>query len=215
MWTNSTRLAPAMSPGTGSETPTSCSRGSRPPKPACWPTSVPNSISGLASGARCCPDRARPASHRGFSAPISLICPVQAARRAGLRSGICGCAGDTSAPAQVRLSLRAITDRDWEMPDNVQEVLQAFARGELVVVTDDDDREGEGDLIVAASFCTAEKMAFIIRHTSGIVCAPITTEDARRLRLDPMVAHNDSNHTTAFTVSIDYKPDGGTGISAD
>src|SRR5664279_484445 len=95
------------------------------------------------------------------------------------------------------------------MADPIQEVLQAFAHGELVVVTDDDDREGEGDLIVAASLCTAEKMAFIIRHTSGIVCAPITTEDARRLRLDPMVAHNESNHTTAFTVSIDYKPDGG------
>src|SRR5258705_4947305 len=58
-------------------------------------------------------------------------------------------------------------------------------------------------------------MAFIIRLTSGIVCAPITTEDARRLRLDPMVAHNESSQTTAFTVSIDYKPDGGTGISAD
>src|SRR5689334_86511 len=101
------------------------------------------------------------------------------------------------------------------MADTIQEVLQAFARGEMVVVTDDDDREGEGDLIVAASFCTAEKMAFIIRHTSGIVCAPITTDDARRLRLDPMVAHNESNYTTAFTVSIDYKPDGGTGISAD
>jgi len=101
------------------------------------------------------------------------------------------------------------------MPDTIQEVLQAFAKGELVVVTDDEDREGEGDLIVAASLCTAEKMAFIIRHTSGIVCAPITTEDARRLRLDPMVAHNESAHTTAFTVSIDYKPDGGTGISAD
>src|SRR3981189_2843065 len=101
------------------------------------------------------------------------------------------------------------------MADPIQEVLQAFAHGELVVVTDDDDREGEGDLIVAASLCTAEKMAFIIRHTSGIVCAPITPEDARRLRLDPMVAHNESNHTTAFTVSIDYKPDGGTGISAD
>jgi 3,4-dihydroxy 2-butanone 4-phosphate synthase / GTP cyclohydrolase II len=101
------------------------------------------------------------------------------------------------------------------MADTVQEVLQAFAQGELVVVTDDDDREGEGDLIVAASLCTAEKMAFIIRHTSGIVCAPITTDDARRLRLDPMVAHNDSSHTTAFTVSIDYKPDGGTGISAE
>jgi 3,4-dihydroxy 2-butanone 4-phosphate synthase/GTP cyclohydrolase II len=101
------------------------------------------------------------------------------------------------------------------MADTIPEVLQAFARGELVVVTDDEDREGEGDLIVAASLCTAEKMAFIIRHTSGIVCAPVTTDDARRLRLDPMVAHNDSAHTTAFTVSVDYKPDGGTGISAD
>ena len=100
------------------------------------------------------------------------------------------------------------------MANTLQEVLQAFAAGELVVVTDDDDREGEGDLIVAASLCTPEKMAFIIRHTSGIVCAPVTPEDARRLRLDPMVAHNDSSHTTAFTVSIDYKPDGGTGISA-
>src|ERR1700709_2608990 len=74
------------------------------------------------------------------------------------------------------------------MADPIQEVLQAFARGELVVVTDDDDREGEGDLIVAASLCTAEKMAFIIRHTSGIVCAPITGEDARRLRLAPASA---------------------------
>src|SRR3954462_10394840 len=104
---------------------------------------------------------------------------------------------------------------ETSMPHPIAEVLQAFANGEIVVVTDDDDREGEGDLIVAASLCTAEKMAFIIRHTSGIVCAPVTQEDARRLRLDPMVAHNESNHTTAFTVSIDYKPDGGTGISAD
>src|SRR4051794_16298997 len=101
------------------------------------------------------------------------------------------------------------------MPHPIPEVLQAFANGEIVVVTDDDDREGEGDLIVAASLCTTEKMAFIIRHTSGIVCAPVTTEDARRLRLDPMVANNESNHTTAFTVSIDYKPDNGTGISAE
>ncbi len=85
------------------------------------------------------------------------------------------------------------------MPVRVQEAIEAIARGEIVVVTDDDDREGEGDLIIAATLCTAEKMAFIVRHTSGIVCAPITAEDARRLRLDPMVAQNDSNHTTAFT----------------
>lgn len=101
------------------------------------------------------------------------------------------------------------------MADPIPEVLKAFADGEIVVVTDDDDREGEGDLIVAASLCTSEKMAFIIRHTSGIVCAPITADDARRLRLDPMVAQNDSNHTTAFTVSIDYKPGMTTGISAE
>src|SRR3954470_21320020 len=129
-------------------------------------------------------------------------------RRAALRNG-------AGAGFRVRLMLPHSKRDPEKMADTIQEVLQAFANGELVVVTDDDDREGEGDLIVAASLCTAEKMAFITRHTSGIVCAPITQDDARRLRLDPMVAHNDSNHTTAFTVSIDYKPDGGTGISAD
>lgn len=101
------------------------------------------------------------------------------------------------------------------MPVRVQEAIEAFSRGEIVVVTDDDDREGEGDLIVAATLCTPEKMAFIVRHTSGIVCAPITQDEARRLRLDPMVSHNDSNHTTAFTVSVDYKPGMTTGISAE
>ena len=101
------------------------------------------------------------------------------------------------------------------MVDTIPDTLEAFARGEIVVVTDDADREGEGDLIVAASLCTPEKMAFIVRHTSGIVCTPITADEARRLRLDPMVAHNDSAHSTAFTVSIDYKPGMTTGISAE
>ena len=58
-------------------------------------------------------------------------------------------------------------------------------------------------------------MAFIVRHTSGIVCAPLTPDEARRLRLDPMVSANDSAHTTAFTVSIDYRHGTTTGISAD
>lgn len=66
-----------------------------------------------------------------------------------------------------------------------------------------------------SSLCSTEKMALIIRHTSGIVCAPNTSEHAHRLRLDPMVINNVSNYTTAFTVSIDYKPDGRTGISAE
>ncbi len=98
---------------------------------------------------------------------------------------------------------------------SVTEAIEAFARGEIVIVTDDDDRENEGDLILAASHCTPEKMAFIIRNTCGIVCAPITTEDARRLRLDPMVAVNDAPLGTAFTVSIDVKHGMTTGISAE
>ena len=97
----------------------------------------------------------------------------------------------------------------------VVEALRAFERGEIVVVMDDDGRENEGDLIVAAVHCTAEKMAFIVRHTSGIVCTPMLKEDARRLNLAPMVADNDSAHTTAFTVSVDFKHGTTTGISAE
>jgi 3,4-dihydroxy 2-butanone 4-phosphate synthase/GTP cyclohydrolase II len=91
----------------------------------------------------------------------------------------------------------------------------AFARGEIVIVADDDDRENEGDLFVAASLCTTEKMAFIIRHTSGIVCVPVAPEDAKRLHLDPMVALNDAPLGTAFTVSVDVRHGLTTGISAE
>ena len=97
----------------------------------------------------------------------------------------------------------------------IVEALRAFERGEIVVVMDDDGRENEGDLIVAAVHCTPEKMAFIVRHTSGIVCAPMPREEAKRLNLQPMVADNDSAHTTAFTVSVDFKHGTTTGISAD
>src|SRR5687768_12957269 len=101
------------------------------------------------------------------------------------------------------------------MPQSVTDAVEAFAHGEIVVVTDDDDRENEGDLIVAASLCTPEKMAFIIRHTCGIVCAPLSQEEAKRLRLDPMVASNDAPLGTAFTVTVDVKHGLTTGISAE
>lgn len=104
------------------------------------------------------------------------------------------------------------------MNDSVKRVdaaIMAFARGEIIVVSDDDDRENEGDLFVAASLCTPEKMAFVIRHTSGIVCAPVSQDEARRLHLDPMVAHNDAPLGTAFTVTIDVKHGLTTGISAE
>jgi len=97
----------------------------------------------------------------------------------------------------------------------IVEALRAFERGEIVVVMDDDGRENEGDVIVAAVHCTPDKMAFIVRHTSGIVCAPMPREEARRLNLAPMVAENDSAHTTAFTVSVDFKHGTTTGISAE
>jgi 3,4-dihydroxy 2-butanone 4-phosphate synthase/GTP cyclohydrolase II len=102
-----------------------------------------------------------------------------------------------------------------DMLNPVADAIEAFARGEIVAVTDDDDRENEGDLIVAASLCTTEKMAFIIRNCCGIVCVPLTSDDARRLNLAPMVATNDAPLGTAFTVSADVRHGLTTGISAE
>ena len=114
------------------------------------------------------------------------------------------------------LSLRDRSLRETSMSQTrVAEAIRAFEKGEIVVVTDDDDRENEGDLIVSAVHATPEKLAFIVRHTSGIVCAPITRDHARRLGLDPMVAVNDAPLATAFTVSIDYRQGLTTGISAE
>ena len=98
--------------------------------------------------------------------------------------------------------------------DTVEDAVKAIAAGEMVVVVDDDDRENEGDLVAAASKITPEQIALMVRHGTGIVCLPITAEDARRLKLDPMVALNDAPMGTAFTVSIDYKEGLTTGISA-
>ena len=102
-----------------------------------------------------------------------------------------------------------------EAHQRIQTAVAAFARGDIIIVADDDDRENEGDLFVAASLCTPEKMAFIIRNTSGIVCAPLALEEARRLHLDPMVAINDAPLGTAFTVSVDVRHGLTTGISAE
>src|SRR6516162_11951307 len=99
--------------------------------------------------------------------------------------------------------------------DSVNSAIAAFKAGEIVVVSDDEDREGEGDLFVAASLATPQAMAFIVRHTSGIVCAPLPAEEARRLRLDPMVSTNDAPLGTAFTVSVDFRHGLTTGISAE
>ena len=99
--------------------------------------------------------------------------------------------------------------------DSIESAIEAIRNGEMVVVVDDDDRENEGDLIMAASKATPEAVAFMIRHTSGILCAPLFEDHASRLHLDPMVARNDAPMSTAFTVSIDYRHGLTTGISAE
>ncbi|WP_334175088.1 3,4-dihydroxy-2-butanone-4-phosphate synthase [Pseudoxanthobacter sp.] len=99
--------------------------------------------------------------------------------------------------------------------DRIEAAVQAFAEGELVVVVDDTDRENEGDLILAAATATPEKIAFMIRHTSGILCVPMNGERAAELNLAPMVAQNLDPMRTAFTVTVDYKVGMTTGISAE
>jgi 3,4-dihydroxy 2-butanone 4-phosphate synthase/GTP cyclohydrolase II len=96
----------------------------------------------------------------------------------------------------------------------VEDAITAIGRGEIVVVVDDEDRENEGDLIMAAEFATPETIAFFLHHTSGVICAPVTRERARELDLPLMVANNTETMRTAFTVSVDFRHDTTTGISA-
>jgi 3,4-dihydroxy 2-butanone 4-phosphate synthase/GTP cyclohydrolase II len=96
----------------------------------------------------------------------------------------------------------------------IDDVVAAIGRGEIVVMVDDEDRENEGDLIMAAQFATAEKMAFFVRHTSGVIVAPLTGERCDELRLPLMVEHNTESHRTAFTISVDLIEGTTTGISA-
>ncbi len=98
--------------------------------------------------------------------------------------------------------------------DPVEDAIAAIGRGEIVVVVDDEDRENEGDLIMAAEFATAEKIAFFVNHTSGVICAPVLDERADELDLQLMVAQNTEAMRTAFTVTIDYRHGTSTGISA-
>jgi 3,4-dihydroxy 2-butanone 4-phosphate synthase / GTP cyclohydrolase II len=96
----------------------------------------------------------------------------------------------------------------------IEDAVEAIGRGEIVIVVDDEDRENEGDLIMAAEFATPEAIAFFLHHTSGVICAPVSRERARELDLPLMVANNTESMRTAFTVSVDYRHGTSTGISA-
>jgi 3,4-dihydroxy 2-butanone 4-phosphate synthase/GTP cyclohydrolase II len=96
----------------------------------------------------------------------------------------------------------------------VQAALDAYKNGDLIIVTDDADRENEGDLMLRADLATAEKVAFMVRHTTGILCVAMTQDRARQLHLPLMVEENQDSKKTAFTVSVDYKVGITTGVSA-
>ena len=97
---------------------------------------------------------------------------------------------------------------------SIEDAISAIGEGRMVVVVDDEDRENEGDLIVAAEHATPETMAFFVRHTSGLICAAVTAERADQLDLPLMVERNTEAQRTAFTVTVDYRSGTTTGISA-
>jgi 3,4-dihydroxy 2-butanone 4-phosphate synthase / GTP cyclohydrolase II len=96
----------------------------------------------------------------------------------------------------------------------IEDAVAAVARGEFVAVVDDAERENEGDLIMAAEKVTPEAIAFMVRHTSGVICAPLLGPRLDELRIPLMVADNTESQRTAFTVSVDVKAGTSTGISA-
>jgi 3,4-dihydroxy 2-butanone 4-phosphate synthase/GTP cyclohydrolase II len=123
-----------------------------------------------------------------------------------------------SAPPAFVAAIHA--GRDLDTPaagfDSIPDALAAIARGETVVVLDDEDRENEGDLILAADLVTPEAMAFMVEHTSGVICIGMEGADLDRLRIPLMIppADNEEAMSTAFTVTVDLREGTTTGISA-
>ncbi|CAG8563837.1 2017_t:CDS:10 [Ambispora gerdemannii] len=98
--------------------------------------------------------------------------------------------------------------------DSIENALKDFAEGEFVIVVDNEDRENEGDLIIAAEKMTTEKMAFMVRYTSGLICVPTVPARLDQLKLPLMVPNSTDRFKTAYTISVDYKHNITTGISA-
>ncbi|KAG2121886.1 GTP cyclohydrolase II [Suillus clintonianus] len=123
--------------------------------------------------------------------------------------------GARDGPAWMPSQVEDVTLRTTEFSfDTVEEALVAFARGEPVVVMDDERRENEGDIIMSASQCSVEAMAWIIKHTSGYICISLPEERLNELEIPMMVPDNQERHKTAYTITVDYKHGTTTGISA-
>jgi 3,4-dihydroxy 2-butanone 4-phosphate synthase len=96
----------------------------------------------------------------------------------------------------------------------IEEALEALARGQMIVVVDDEDRENEGDIIAASQTATPETIAFMMNHARGLICVAMEGERLDALDIPLMVPRNTESHKTAFTVSVDYIPATTTGISS-
>src|SRR3954447_12478106 len=99
--------------------------------------------------------------------------------------------------------------------NSMEEILSELRAGRMVIILDDEDRENEGDLIMAAEHATPEAVAFMIRYTSGIICVPMDEARLAQLELPQMVPNNDDTYRTAFTVSVDYRHGTTTGVSSN
>src|SRR6195256_6162570 len=117
-------------------------------------------------------------------------------------------------PADVMVSSMIVQAKEAFAFDTIDDVLHDIARGKLVIVTDDADRENEGDLVMAAEKATPEAVNFMIKFGRGLICVPVSNERAEQLGLQRMVAQNREMHRTDFTVSVDAAHGVTTGISA-
>jgi len=100
------------------------------------------------------------------------------------------------------------------MLNTIPEAIEAIKAGKIIIVVDDEDRENEGDFLMAANYATPEAINFMVKFGRGLVCVPITQKRAQELNLEPMVSNNTTSHETNFTVSVDLLEGCTTGISA-
>lgn len=131
-----------------------------------------------------------------------------------LNKSVYGVTSGSSADHDADFASSVDSKDEASIMKRMEAAIAAFARGEFLVVQDGEDRENEGDLIIAAQFATPEKLAFMISETSGLICCCVTKDRCDELELPQMVHHNTDHHGTAFTVSVDYKRGTSTGISA-
>eukprot|EP00899_Mesostigma_viride_P011016 jgi/Mesvir1/19916/Mv13187-RA.1 len=154
--------------------------------------------------------------HTAFTG-VSLPVHASLTTASSLQARDTGKTNAAGTQANTQFFVSDVDDPERPTPgfDPIADAIQAIKNGEFVVVVDDEDRENEGDLIIAADAMTPEKMAFLVRHTSGLVCIGMTGERLDALELPPMVQHgNNESMRTAFTISVDVMKGTSTGISA-